>query len=101
METAIKVNDKTTVVTLKGRLDSVTSADFDKAVESLWAGEPTPEILIDCKELEYVSSAGLRSLITILKKSKASGRELRISNLSPSIKSIFDMTGFTNIFKII
>lgn len=101
MKTSITTSDGTMTIAVSGRLDSATSAEFDRSIaSSLATQEPPREIIIECSELEYISSAGLRSLITLLKKSKVAGSELRISNLSPAIKSIFDMTGFTSIFNL-
>lgn len=100
METIISSLDTHTLIAIKGRLDTLTAPEFDKATEALRTAETPGDIVIDCAEMEYISSAGLRSFITLLKKTKASQSSLEVINLSDSIRAIFDMTGFTTIFNI-
>lgn len=95
MTTEIKEKDNATVISVKGRLDTVTAPEFDKAVENV-AGD----IILDCAEMEYISSAGLRSFITLLKRAKATGHSLEIVGLQPSIRPVFDMTGFSTLFNL-
>lgn len=97
MNTEIKEIDGKTVITVDGRLDTVTAPEFDKTMEGHGIAN---DIVIDCADMEYISSAGLRSFITLLKRAKASGHILEIINLRPSIRPIFDMTGFSSIFNI-
>lgn len=97
MNTEIKEIDGKTVITVAGRLDTVTAPEFDKTVEGQGIAN---DIVIDCADMEYISSAGLRSFITLLKRAKASGHILEIINLRQSIRPIFDMTGFSSIFNI-
>lgn len=80
--------------------DSVTAPQFDQQVASVCSPDSHGDIIIDCTDMEYISSAGLRSFITLLKGAKAAGRSLELHNLSASIRSIFDMTGFSSIFNI-
>lgn len=100
METLIAKHDNITEIRISGRLDSITAPEFDRKVSAVMAPDEIGDIVIDCREMEYISSAGLRSLITLLKGSKAAGRSLELHDISPSIRSIFDMTGFSTIFKI-
>lgn len=95
MTTEIKEKDNATVISVKGRLDTVTAPEFDKAVENV-AGD----IILDCAEMEYISSAGLRSFITLLKRAKATCHSLEIEGLQPSIRPVFDMTGFSALFNL-
>lgn len=99
METSIFTEDEKTVVAITGRLDTISSPEFDKAIAAL--PDNTGDIIIDCSGMEYISSAGLRSFISLLKSRKAAGKQLTLKSLPSSIKSIFDMTGFTSLFSII
>lgn len=101
MTTTIEKLDGITNITINGRLDSVTAPQFDREVSEAYSAEADGKLSIDCAGMEYISSAGLRSLITLLKKAKAAGRTLELHNLPASIRTIFDMTGFTSIFTII
>lgn len=100
MKTTINQHDGITNISINGRLDSVTAPQFDSEVAHICSPNSHGDIIIDCEGMEYISSAGLRSFITLLKSSKAAGRSLELHNLSASIRAIFDMTGFTSIFNI-
>lgn len=98
MELQTIQTDDITTIAVKGRLDTVTSQEFDSSVSQL--NLTSGDVVIDCAEMEYISSAGLRSLITVLKRVKAADKELRLINLTPSVKPVFDMTGFSTLFNL-
>lgn len=100
MTTDIKNTDNSTIVTISGRVDSITAPQLDAVIPEICPDGSTGPITVDCSDMEYISSAGLRSMIVLLKRSKSMGRELTLINLNPSIRTIFDMTGFTTIFNI-
>ncbi len=100
MTTDIIRENGLTTVAVSGRVDTVTAPEFEKQTACVTAEGETGDITIDCKDMDYISSAGLRSFISMLKRAKAQGRELRVVNLSGPIRQIFDMTGFTSLFKI-
>ena len=86
------------VVCLKGRLDTVTSVDFTNAL----AKEEIKEgiVIVDMKELEYISSAGLRALLALKKTLASNSKELEIHNLNPVCQEVFRVTGFNNILTV-
>lgn len=92
-------NEKT-LVKLEGRLDTTNSEEFEKKMAPLMTGA-NPDIEIDCTDFVYISSSGLRLILTLLKSVNARGGKLTISHLSPQIKEVFDMTGFSRIITII
>ena len=95
MEIKIDSISNRVVVSLIGRLDTITASDLeDQVVPLLKEGT---DMLLDCKGLEYVSSSGLRIILLIHKKLIAARCRLSLTNVSLSIKSIFDMTGFTSL----
>jgi len=57
-------------------------------------------ITLDCKDLEYISSSGLRLFLTIRKEVAAKGGSIVIENINEDIKKVFMMTGFFNLFDI-
>lgn len=85
--------------TVKGNLDTVTSPDLQKEIDGLPA--EVKEIVFDFASLEYISSAGLRVMLTANKKMMASGGAMTIANTSPSVREVFDMTGFSDIFNMV
>lgn len=89
-------NDKL-VMSISGRIDTVTSGEFDKCIEENTDG--ISELIIDLKELTYTSSAGLRVFLKAKKKMSAQG-SMKVINVPESVMEIFDMTGFSDILTI-
>ena len=58
------------------------------------------EITLDCTHLEYISSSGLRLLLTIRKEASAKGGKVIVAHINDDIKKVFMMTGFYNLFEI-
>lgn len=98
MEVAIsQAADNATVITLKGRLDTVSTPDFEKAIEPVLKSN-MENVIVECSEFDYISSSGLRLFLGLQKTALASGGKLTVKNLRPEIKEIFGMTGFTALF---
>ena len=57
-------------------------------------------LLIDCSEMEYISSAGLRFFMQLKRESEAKGGAIRITHLNEDVNDIFRMSGFQNLFTI-
>jgi anti-anti-sigma factor len=86
-----------TIITVKGRLDTVSAPAFEKAVSPVVAGE-MKDTVIDCTGMDYISSSGLRQFLTLLKTANAKQGKLTLRGMKNEIKEIFDMTGFTGLF---
>ncbi len=84
-------------IALSGRIDSTNAEDFEHELISARNKRPGGEIALDCKDLEYISSAGLRVLLKLEKKEKDS---LRLINVSQEVDEILDMTGFSEILNV-
>ena len=87
-------------VTLTGRLDTTNADQFQKDIEILMEGE-NPDITLDSKDMEYTSSQGLRMFLMLQKSVNARGGKLVMKDMKPQVKEVFDITGFSNIIKII
>jgi anti-anti-sigma factor len=99
MEITTRSEKNTVVVTVNGRLDALTSPEFEKSLsEFVTKGELS--ILLDLLELDYISSAGLRSILATAKKLKAKNGELCIAGLQGSVRDVFQMSGFYSIFRV-
>ena len=98
MEINVIKGDKT-IVELIGRLDTASVEDFNEEIAEVVA--ENKDIIFDCNELEYISSSGLRSFLNLHKQLKAEGGQLAIKNLQQTVKSVFDLTGFTMMMNII
>ena len=86
-----------TVISVKGRLDTVSAPEFEQAIAPVIAGD-MKQIILDCTALEYISSSGLRLFLTLQKTAAAKQGTLILKGMKDEIKEIFDMTGFSAIF---
>ncbi|MCX5895412.1 MAG: STAS domain-containing protein [Proteobacteria bacterium] len=99
MEITTRNEKNAVVVTVTGRMDAVTAPEFEKNLSPLLAaGAGT--VVINFRELEYISSAGLRSILAVAKQLKAHQREMVITGLQGSVQEVFKLSGFYSIFKI-
>jgi anti-sigma B factor antagonist len=98
VEIAISDNGDTRSIRIVGRLDTLTSSELEAPLKE--SCEQRQSTLIDCKRLDYVSSAGLRVLLTGQKVATARGHALTLVNVSDDVRAVFDLTGFSNILTI-
>ena len=84
---------------LVGRLDTPASLEIAPQMNSLEA-DAGGTIILDCTDLAYISSSGLRIFITLRKAAAAKGGKVIVRNISNEIRSVFMMTGFLNLFEI-
>ena len=95
--TPTKNNEKLTLA-LGGRLDTTTAPELEKVLAA--QTYDVTELEIDRKNLEYISSAGLRVLLAANKPMEAAGGTLTVSNVCDDVMEVFDMTGFSDILSI-
>ena len=82
---------------MEGRLDTTTAPQLEEFVNSNLAG--VTELCFDMAKLEYISSAGLRVLLSTQKKMNAQGKMI-LKNVSEEVLEVFEVTGFTDILTI-
>ena len=87
------------VLTVTGRMDAATAPEFMKVCDGLIDGGDI-SLIADLGKLEYISSAGLRSILATAKKLKAMQGEIKFCNLSGMVKDVFNISGFTSMFSI-
>lgn len=90
-------NSDATVIEVEGRLDTVTAPALDKAINEDVAG--AKNLVLDLKALEYISSAGLRVLLSAQKKMQKVG-SLKLVGVCDEVMEVFEMTGFADILTI-
>lgn len=93
----VKLNDNTLNVSLTGRLDTITSPGLLSLYREAEAKGSIESICVDMKNLEYISSAGLR-VILIMRKALKSEKDFSLINMSDEVKKIIETTGFDTIF---
>ena len=97
MTIEIKRNAEETIIKLVGRLDTTTAPALDKTINEDIAG--TKNLVLDVKEIEYISSAGLRVLLGAQKKMQKIG-SMKVTNVCEAVMEVFEMTGFADILVI-
>ena len=100
MEVKIENLENKTMVVLSGRLDTTNADKFQQDIAPLMQGD-APDIEIDCTDMEYTSSQGLRMFLMLQKSVTARKGNLVMRNMKPNLKEVFDITGFSNIIRII
>lgn len=98
MEIDILQENGTVLMNIAGRLDTVTASELDNAVKP-YIGKCSA-MVFNCGQLQYVSSAGLRVVLSTHKLLAASGGRFVLKNLNPEVKSVFDITGFSKVLVI-
>jgi anti-anti-sigma factor len=88
------------LVKLEGRLDTTNAEQFMKDITPLMNGTHE-EIDMDCTDMEYTSSQGLRMFLMLQKTVSARGAKLVLRNMKPHVKEVFDITGFSHIINIV
>ena len=82
----------------EGRLDTVTAPDLESVIKEVLPG--IDELTFDFSKLEYISSAGLRVLLSAQKVMNAQG-EMKVKGVNETVMEIFEVTGFTDILTIV
>ena len=85
-------------VILTGRLDTTTSVELDSKMKETEIKENL--VVLDFTNLEYISSAGLRVLLSLKKNLETNGKALEIHNINEIVKEVFNVTGFINVLTI-
>lgn len=99
MEVKIIEKDNVLTAVLNGRLDTSVSAEVSAAIQPL-LDHADKTLVLDCKDLSYISSSGLRIFLTIRKAAGAKGGKVVVKDINNEIRQVFMMTGFLNLFEI-
>jgi anti-sigma B factor antagonist len=94
-----KQDNNTTEVRLEGRLDTPTAQEVNQRLLPVQE-DASGTIILDCEELTYISSSGLRVFLTLRKAAAMKGGKVIIRNINDNIRNVFMMTGFLNLFDI-
>ena len=88
-----------TVVQLQGKVDATSAPSVEQALVGV-IDQGEKRLVLDCAGLDFISSAGLRSLLLAVKKMKAAGGGISLAALQPNVKEVFDISGFSALFTI-
>lgn len=93
-----KENDRT-IAEVKGRVDTTTAPEFQKLITDVMNDKPK-RLILDCSQLEYISSAGLRALLIIAKTAKSAGINVNLCALTDFVVDVLATSGFDSFFEI-
>ncbi|MBR5634363.1 MAG: STAS domain-containing protein [Prevotella sp.] len=98
MKTNITEQNGCLTATFEGRLDTAAAQQTEKDLSPLYDCSGC-DIVLDCTQLEYISSSGLRIFLGILKNAKSKGHHVYIQNINDDLRNVFAITGFANLFE--
>ena len=99
MEIDMKKENTISIITVKGKMDAVSAPAFEKYIsELITQGENT--FIINLSSLEYISSVGLRSILTVAKQLKKINGEIMFTGLQGTVEEVFKISGFQSLFKL-
>jgi anti-anti-sigma factor len=87
------------VVVIEGRIDAHTTATLEDQLNKMVDGG-AHKLVLDFQNLDFISSAGLRTLLSTAKRVRAAGGDLKVCALNSNVREVFDITGFSTIFSV-
>lgn len=99
MKINIQRNGDEVVVALNGELDTVTTAQMGEELNRI-IEMASNQLIIDCKDLEYISSSGLRFFMQLKRHSEQQNGTVTLINMNQDVKEVFHISGFHHIFNI-
>ena len=98
MKTKFEEIDGKFIATLEGEMDTAAAVEAEEVLKPLYQSNGK-DVIIDCTNLEYIASSGLRILLSILKGAKNTGSKVIMRGVNDDIKNVFKLTGFISIFE--
>lgn len=92
-------SENAAVAAVSGRVDSANAKDFDQQLTDIIEAGAS-RLVVDCGDLTYISSAGLRALLVAIKKTNAAGGGVAMCRVPAHIKEVLDVSGFTRLTKV-
>jgi anti-anti-sigma factor len=100
LETSSREAGGTAVYRIVGRIDLLTSPKLQSSISSVISGG-SPRVILDMREVTFMTSAGLRFILTIAKQATAAKGGLAVFGVPPAVNEVFEIAGFQNIIPIV
>ena len=97
MKTTVQELDGRLVAVLAGELDTASAAETEAALKPLFESTGK-DLVLDCTDLQYIASSGIRILVNLLKTTKAKGDRVVLKNVNEVIRDVLELTGFVSYF---
>lgn len=98
MDITIQNNEKVVIAILSGRLDSLAAPDAETTLLPLME-EGLETLVLDCSQLDYIASSGLRLFFTLLKQGRAQGVRVVLKSVNDFVREVLDSTGLSAMFE--
>ena len=99
MNVEASYSGNTAVASVSGRVDSANAKDFDQALRDI-IDRGSTSLVVDCNDLKYMSSAGLRVLLIAIRKTNAAGGGLALCRVPEHIREVLEVSGFVRLTSI-
>lgn len=99
MDISEKRQNGIVLISVTGRMDAVTAPEFDLKLGQL-LDEGIKSMVFDLSELDYISSAGLRSFLLIAKKLKANSGSIALASMQDIVRDVFEVSGFNQVLPV-
>ena len=96
----VREQDRIDVLALRGYLDAHTAPKLEEAFQSLLDSKRY-NIVVNCKDLSYISSAGLGVFMAFIEDVRKNDGDIKLSNMSPKVYNVFDLLGFPLLYEIL
>ena len=96
----LRERDAVNVLELKGYLDAHTAPRLEEALQNL-LGSSRYNIVVNCKDLSYISSAGLGVFMAFIEDVRNNRGDIKLTNMSPKVYNVFDLLGFPLLYEIL
>lgn len=97
MKTTVQELDGRLVAVLAGELDTSSAAETEAALKPLF-DSTGKDLVLDCTDLQYIASSGIRILVNLLKTAKTKGDRVVLKNVNEVIRDVLELTGFVSYF---
>jgi anti-sigma B factor antagonist len=99
MEITINEQDGKLVVAINGDLDNAASSQAERNLAPVFERTDC-DVLIDCTDMPYISSSGLRLLLNVFKHTRTNGHIATLKGMNDEVLEVFELTGFLQLFKV-
>ena len=98
MKTTVQELDGKMVAVFDGELDTIAAAETEAALKPLF-DSTGKDLVLDCTDLQYIASRGIRILVNLLKSAKANGNRVILKNVNEVIRDVLELTGIVSYFE--
>ncbi len=99
MNIEIKTENEVLTMIIKGEVDTITANEFEAKIQEVLAAD-YKQVVVDCSEMEYISSSGLRGFLILQKGMITKGGKCVVRSLTDFISELFKITGFSAILTV-